>query len=499
MRKYSAEIMSACDGVTGSQTLIVVHRNDETKKILVDCGWNFELIGKDQKIISQNPDYVILTHSHTDHVACLPELCKTYDRPIYTSKDTKVLLGASLDDTFMIQKGIANSQDLPMLFNEQDIAKAISQVKPVNLNKRIEIGDEIFITLIPNSHIPGATCVFIEIGIPKHFQSEDYEIPPMNFFFTGDLKTKNNPFLKDTVIPKEILKKPVYIITESTYGGEDRKREKVFKKNLEKASKKGKTIIIPVLSLGRAQQILLEVKNMQENENIPKEVPIFVDGKLLFRYNNKYRSQLDVLEKNFEPEGLIYVSKEMRPTVRELGKSCIVISSSGNASFGPSNEYVANNIDNPNAVLHFTSYQPEGTLGRKLVESEKGDEILVNGSKKVIKAQVLMTSEYSSHDEKKDLIRFIESFKNIKGIFVTHGEQESRESIIKTLKEDLKDVDIVNLNSQHFIRIDRLKCGKIKRINSKFDLEKLRMEKQKLRGKRFKSARGSVSKKIMKM
>lgn len=477
MKRYSIEIMSACDGVTGSQTLLVIHRGDESKKILIDCGWNFELDQKDQKIITKNPDTVILTHSHTDHVACLPELCKTFDGIIYASKDTRNLLGLSLDDTLTIQRGNAKMQGTSPLYDEADINKATSQVKSIDTNKRVKIEEDIYLTLISNSHIPGACCAFIEVEVPKYLQSDEYEIPNMNFFFTGDLKTKDNPFLEDTVIPKEILEKPMYVITESTYGEENRERIKVFEKNIQKALTEKKKIIIPVLSLGRAQQILLVLKNMQENEKIQLDIPIFVDGKLLFKYNNKFRSQLDILEKNFEPHGLNYVTKDNREYVKKMKGSYIVVSSSGNASFGPSNDYVLSEIDNPNALIHFTSFLPKETLGRKLIETCKGDVIELSGMQKTIAADVKTTSEYSSHDEKNDLIDFIKSFKDLRGVLVTHGEEAARENIINILEEELNKIEVLNLSSKKFIRIDKMKGGKMKEINSKFDLETLKERK----------------------
>lgn len=478
MKRYSIEIMSACDGVTGSQTLLVIHRGDESKKILIDCGWNFELDQKDQKIITKNPDTVILTHSHTDHVACLPELCKTFDGKVIASKDTRNLLGLSLDDTLTIQRGNAKVQGIAPLYDEADINKATSQVKSISTRKRVEIEEDIYVTLISNSHIPGSCCVFIEVEVPKYLQSDEYEIPSMNFFFTGDLKTKNNPFLEDTVIPEEILEKPMYVITESTYGEENREREKVFEENIQEALREKKKIVIPVLSLGRAQQILLVLKKMQESGKIESDVPIFVDGKLLFKYNNKFRSKLDILEKDFEPHGLSYVTKDNRESVKHMKGSYIIVSSSGNASFGPSSDYVLNEVDNPNALIHFTSFLPKETLGRKLIETQKGEMIELSGMQKVIAADVKTTSEYSSHDEKNDLIDFIKSFKDLRGVLVTHGEEAARENIINILEKELPKTEVLNLGSNKYIRIDKMKGGKMKEINSKFNLEILKERKK---------------------
>lgn len=496
MKEYAVDIMSVCEEVTGSQTLINIRRNGENLKYLFDCGYDFEKGLDNQKIITDKPDKVFITHAHTDHVALLPKLCKTYDGPIYASSGTKSLLGVSLDDTLSIQNGMAKSKGIPSLFSENDISKATSQVKTLKLLKRYEIDHNIFVTFIPNSHIPGSCCIFLEIQPPEYEQDKGYEIPNLNFFFTGDLKTKDNPFLDNTVIPEYILNKPMYIITESTYGGEGRDREKVFEKNIIEAVNKGKKVLVPSLSLGRAQQLMYEIKKMKEEGKIPSSMPIYVDGKLLCKYINKYRKKLDVLIKDFEPENTIYVNKKIRPSVTLNDEPYIIIASSGNASFGPSNEYVNKLLEDENALIHFTSFQPKDTLGRRLLEAEKGELITNNGQDRYIKADIKFTAEFSSHDEKQDIIDFILKFKDVKGVLVTHGEKDAREGIVSSLKEYLPSIDVFNFDPEKFIRINRLICGKMKRINSKLKLDvrssKAKITKTGLRKKEKRENRRTV-------
>lgn len=466
-KKFAVEVMSTCDSVTGSQTLLVIHRDLLKHKILIDCGWNFELPQDRQRTISETPDCVILTHAHTDHIACVPDLCKTFMGPIYLSKDTRALIGTSLDDTLSIQRNAEKTQGIPILYTEEDISRALDRTKVIKNSERLEVLENIFVTLIPNSHIPGSCCVYLEIYPLKYMEDMPYTVPPMKFFFTGDLKTKENPFLPDTVIPEHVLEDPVYIITESTYGEDERTREKVFRQNILNAVKEKKKIIIPVISLGRAQLISLEIKRMKEKGEIPSELPVYFDGKLLFKYNNKFKNKLDVLVTDFEPKDVIYVDKTTRPGVSTSKSPCIIISSSGNASFGPSNEYVVKNIENENVLIHFTSYQPDGTLGRRLVDSET-KTMDINGTNVEIKADIKMTSEFSSHDEKKDLVNFIKAFKQIRGILVTHGEKEARDNLIQTLEHEVPGAEIKNLDSRKFIRINRHEGGMMKEINSKF-------------------------------
>ena len=60
----------------------------------------------------------------------------------------------------------------------------------------------------------------------------------------------------------------------------------------------GGTVVAPVFSLGRSQEILYELKCMQDEGSLDPNIPIYFDGKLAIRYTLLYiRDGLDIKRK----------------------------------------------------------------------------------------------------------------------------------------------------------------------------------------------------------
>ena len=69
----------------------------------------------------------------------------------------------------------------------------------------------------------------------------------------------------------------------------------------------GGTVVIPVFSLGRSQEILYKLKLMQKEAKLSTNIPIFFDGKLAQQYTSLYvRGDLGIKEemKDFLPENV---------------------------------------------------------------------------------------------------------------------------------------------------------------------------------------------------
>lgn len=79
------------------------------------------------------------------------------------------------------------------------------------------------------------------------------------------------------------------------------------------------------------------------------------------------------------PANLIYVNKENRPSVLISEKTKIILTSSGMGTYGPASLYISKQITTEHALIHFTGYQAEGTLGAELKNTAKGDMVSVAG------------------------------------------------------------------------------------------------------------------------
>ena len=82
-------------------------------------------------------------------------------------------------------------------------------------------------------------------------------------------------------------------------------------------------------------------------------------------------------------------------------------------SYGPAQIYIPEYITRPNALIHFTGYTSEGTLGWRLRETKINETVEIGGLMAKKRAEVEYTSEYSAHVKADEMIEFLKQFNNI--------------------------------------------------------------------------------------
>jgi len=104
----------------------------------------------------------------------------------------------------------------------------------------------------------------------------------------------------------------------------------------------------------------------------------------------------------------------------------VIMAPAGMLTGGPALDYLKYMVEEEKNAIIFTSYQAEGTLGRKIskgateiqLEDESGEEKAFKVRMKVIPIEGL-----SGHSDRKELIQFVERLRSHpKTIIVNHGE-----------------------------------------------------------------------------
>ena len=245
-----------------------------------------------------------------------------------------------------------------------------------------------------------------------------------------------------------------------------------FKDNIEKAIKKGKKhIVIPAFSFSRTQELLYNLKLMQEEKIIPKSYQIYLDGKLSQSYTNLFVSQAQTLGfkddmQDFLPKDLKYIYKEERYAIMKDPNPKIIVTSAGMGSYGPAQMHIPEVITKHDGLVHFTGYMAEGTLGIDLQEANEGDMVKIGGIIKKKLADVLYTNQFSSHAKEDEIIEFLNDFSSKKLILFNHGEKETKEQLAKDTFESVKAKDIGILGNDVLFRVGPY--GLIKTMSTKF-------------------------------
>ncbi len=441
--EFFGELQCYSKQVTGSMFKFWYNQ----KLYLIDCGLvqgdgndkeNFEIkLSKDEL---DKVEAIIITHGHIDHCGMLMKyVAAGYNGPIYTTNTTKKILKYNLPDTVKVQNEYAQDTEYRYFANISDVMQTIDQVVTLDYYEKNEISEDIFLTLIPNSHIPGAAMVLIEITAPDNIKCETLE-NSINLLFTGDLGF-HNPFIDNKEVPERIKKLPLTIICESTYGASDSTDvESKFKEDIVNLFGK-KRILIPVCALNKAQEILYHLGKIQRAYPLPK---IYYDGPLSHSYTREYPEYEEIREdmKDFLPENINFVTKENRGKVLNTVNP-IIVTTSGMGTNGPAKTYIEKTVSDKDTVIYFTSYCAENTLGRKLLDST--DTVEIGGVERKLEAEVMTTGEFSSHAKRDEICEFLKQFKNIKTIYLNHGDNGVKESFKEYLEENgLNNVYIIS-------------------------------------------------------
>ncbi|MHA1596540.1 MAG: beta-CASP ribonuclease aCPSF1 [Candidatus Asgardarchaeia archaeon] len=429
--------------------------------VLIDCGVNvgspenaFPNLNLDGFEID-SLDAVIVTHAHLDHSGLVPFLFKYgYEGPVYTTRPTRNLMALLQRDYLEVAE--KNGNLLP--YTVKDIKSEILHTIPLEYGEVTDITPDIRLTLHNAGHILGSSIVHLHIGDGMY-----------NVAYTGDFK-----FAKTKLLEPANNKFPRLetLIMESTYGAMSdvapsrREAEERLISILNRVIERNGIALIPVLAVGRAQEIMLVLEEYMRNK-ILKEVPIYVDGMIkeataIHTAHPEYLSSNlrdQIFHKGYNPftsEFFTSVdSREAREDITESGPS-IIMATSGMLTGGPSVEYFKYLAPDPKNAIIFVSYQVEGTLGRRIQKGVKEIEFQNNSRVEAIQVNmdVYTVEGFSGHSDRRQLLRYVRKVSpRPERIITMHGEAQKCVSLANSIKKLFKNVSVMVPSNLDSIRL----------------------------------------------
>ena len=437
------QFIGAARTVTGSKHLITTF---DGKKILLDCGFfqgkgaESEGLNREFDFEPSSLDFVILSHAHIDHSGNIPALVKMgFKGPIICTPATKDLCSIMLADSAHIQENdlrFVNKRrikrgeaPLQPLYTVKDAENCLHQFRCVKYNTSYQVCDGVELLFTDAGHILGSAAVnltFNEEGLTKRL------------CFTGDIGRYNGSILRD---PQPFPQADI-IIAESTYGDRLHSDNTLSEQQLFNVvydtciEKKGK-LIIPAFSLGRTQEIVYALDQMEHKKMLPR-IKVFVDSPLSVNATNIMREHdecfnediLEYMKSDDNPFGfgnLVYVQDvEESKSLNDIHEPCIIISASGMIEAGRIKHHVANNIDNPKNTILMVGYAEPNSIGGKI---RSGAKILkIFGEEHHVNADVVIMDSYSAHGDYKEMIQYLncQDKDQVQQLFLVHGEYETQ-------------------------------------------------------------------------
>ncbi len=456
--EFSIQSLGAAGGlVTGS-----LHRlRHGESTIIVDAGLfqgkNDVLLpnGKSRNATDINAlrevNTILLTHAHADHVGRLPLFHKRGLKPkTITTTMTKELMQVILDDAAKIQK------NGDKLYNREDVERIMNYVKEINFGKDVKIGnkhDNLRTNFIYNGHIPGSASILIrKEGVVG------------GILFSGDIGQEINAICGGwgevvEARPSEMPIKALWVESTSFDRHSVSFDEKygLFMENINEILGRGGSVILPILSLQRNQEITEMIARAQNQGDIPKGCKIYKDAPLAQKFeeiyidkaelfmtkrfgnNEDFYQTLEQAQSRFNLRNCLLVAdnKESVKLADILGKSnkkSIVLTGGGMCGFGRVRNYIdgAFGKNRKNGII-LTCYQVEGTEGEKIVNQGR----LINAQNQKKGATVTQLDVFSGHiSGESDTFKFLERFNlsELELIGIVHGSNDNRRRMAEAIK-----------------------------------------------------------------
>lgn len=450
--------------VTGSKHLLTLNTG---KTYLLDCGM-FQGLGRATTELNANwgfdpakVDVLILSHAHIDHSGLIPKLVKDgFEGSIIATPATVELISILLQDSAEIQmaeyrnqsKGSNSSAADEPMYNQDDVTKALSLCKTLEYNKWISLDEQVELMFTDAGHLIGSAAVHLKIN-------ENDKITSLTF--SGDVGRYRNVLL----CPPHSFPQADYIILESTYGTTlhdlslgtpDKLLHHIENTCLKK---KGK-LIIPAFSVGRTQELLFALNQLELEHRLP-DLNYFLDSPLSIKatemikhfpdgFNEKMQKILETDSDPFAFKGLKYIKEvEESQMLLDYDQPCVIIAASGMADAGRVRHHIRNTIESISNTILIVGYCDPESLGGQLLAGKEG--VYLNGDAYDVRADIASIKSMSAHGDYNDLLQFLgdQDAKKIKQLFLVHGEINTQEGFKDILaNKGFKKVRIPELHEE---------------------------------------------------
>ncbi len=439
----------AAGTVTGSCYWITHPRG----QFLIDCGLfqgsktvkelNYSAFPFDPKKI----DFALLTHAHIDHSGLLPKLVKAgFTGRIFTTDGTRDLLTYMLPDSGYIQESEVarlnrrNSQrgrpPVTPIYTRADAEICLTQIRAVDYDRWEEVGDGVRARYWNAGHILGSASIELEVA------TGDTRQRLLRLLFSGDIGPDNKLFHPDPDAPENLD----YVFCESTYGDRPRphitvaQRREVLGAEVSSALNRGGNLLIPSFAVERTQELLLDLTALIQTGTIP-EVPVFLDSPLAIRATDVFTEHLEDLEdvpadgNPFQRKNIHFTATvEESKAIARFNSGAIIMAASGMCDAGRIRHHLKRHLWRRDATVLFVGYQAPGTLGQLLSQGKKS--VRIHGEEVAVRATIHSIDAYSAHADQGELIEWATQRLPLRrGLFLTHGEDDSRAALRDLLVE----------------------------------------------------------------
>lgn len=401
-------------------------------RILLDCGTHPKKEGAESlpafDLVTQPPDAYLISHGHVDHCGAIPALCKQFPSvPGYATPPTRHIVDRMLHNSVVVMEMLSKERGISEypLYDHYDVGYAMRFLDAREFGVPFSpTGDpDIEATFLHAGHVLGGASVLLKI--PGH-----------TVFYTGDISRTRQLLLGGCTRPGKEHRINTLII-ESTLGATDDDEkcpyaEETYRlaKAMRRVLERGGSVLLPSFALGRTQEMVNMVAQLQEEGEIPF-APIYTVGlgRAVYEIYDKFTSYL-------HPDATLRpLSRTKRlgnvwdkGVVEELLREpCIIIATSGMMMENTPSSLVAQTmVQHSHHGIFFVGYLDPDTLGYKLLHASAGDCLQFQLNRPAVEVVLEDIAQYrfSAHASRSELVDIVQRL-NPEHIIYVHGDPDA--------------------------------------------------------------------------
>ena len=416
--------------------------------VILDCGIHPQKTGLESLpnldlIKDKSVDYCLISHAHQDHIGSLPFLVKKFPYiKIITTPQTRALAELTLHNSVSILKKEIEEDDFEF-YSHDEVDLLIKMIEYKEYQNEFELNSyhqqkdaKVNCTFYDAGHILGSAGILLENNNHK-------------IFYTGDINLSSQTLQPTAQLPETKIDT---LILETTYGATDSNllldwdsESQRFAKEANNILNNGGSILIPVFSLGKMQEMLGTIWQLMLKRKLTT-VDIYTGG-LGTKINRTYdynRFVVNRIDSEFELNTIPQKDYYEISNPEELFKHpCIVLASSGMMINGTASYNFARRwLKQKDSAIFTVGYMDTKTPGYVIANSERGDKIQLTDFDELTEINCSIKNfKFSAHARREDLLGLVDKLKP-DSIILIHGDEEALDWMGSSILKKHKNIKV---------------------------------------------------------